>query len=185
MQKLRRKKYIATALFLVSSSLITSCANRQYATPEEAAEHACSALGPKALSGALVGGLAGAAGGAAIGAAAGGGRNAGYGALAGLVTGLLVGAIAGHTADHRDCEAAQAAIQQAGMASVGTRIAWNSASGSYGSIMPVSEAQTVNGRVCREIRSDYYIKNHEPVVGEPGLVCRTSNGDWARVGQQS
>jgi surface antigen len=92
-----------------------------------------------------------------------------------------VGALAGHTADQRDCQAAQAALQRMNAASIGTRIAWSSTTGSYGAVTPVSDERTVNNRVCREIRADYYIKNHAPVLGEAGLVCRTENGDWARV----
>jgi hypothetical protein len=49
----------------------------------------------------------------------------------------------------------------------------------------VTDAVTINDRVCREVRSDYYIKNREPVVGEMGLVCRTASGDWARVANPS
>jgi surface antigen len=154
---------------------------RQYATPEEAIKDACSAFGPKALSGTLIGGVAGAAGGAAIGAAAGGGREAAIGALAGLTVGLIAGAIAGSTADKKDCQQAQIALQQMNTAATGSRISWNSASGSYGAFTPVNEPTKINGHVCREIRSDYYLKNHQPVLGEPGMVCRTAEGDWARV----
>ena len=157
MQSFSKKRYVIPISVLLSASLLEGCAH-QYATPEEAVQHACSAFGPKAMSGALIGGLAGAAGGAAIGGAAGGGRNAAYGALAGLVAGVLVGALAGRTADQRDCQAAQAALQQINTASTGTRIAWNSASGSYGAVTPVSGQKTVNNHVCREVRSDYYIR---------------------------
>lgn len=166
---------------IVLSNAVVGCANRQYATPEEAIQNACSSFGPKALSGALIGGLAGAAGGAAIGASAGGGQNAAYGALAGLAAGLIVGAIVGNTTDKRDCEQAQLALQRMTTAPVGTRVAWNSASGSYGAFTPVTDAKTVNDRICREIRADYYIKNHQPVTGESGVICRTPSGDWARV----
>jgi hypothetical protein len=181
MQVLVARKYVSVLLVAALSYVLVGCANRQYATPEEALQNACSAFGPKALSGALIGGAVGAAGGAAIGAAAGGGRNAAVGALAGLAAGLIVGAIAGNFTDKRDCQEAQFALQQMATTSTGTRVAWNSVSGSYGAFTPVSDETTANGKTCREIRSDYYIKNHQPVVGEPGLVCRSANGDWARV----
>ena len=182
MQNLRHRKCVSVVLTIAGCSLIVGCANRQYATPEEAIQNACSAFGPKALSGALIGGVAGAAGGAAIGAAAGGGKNAGYGALAGLAAGLLTGAIIGNITDQKDCQQAHLALQQMNAAATGTRLTWaNNASGSYGAFTPVSDAKTVNGHICRDIRSDYFIKNHQPVTGEPGLVCRTTGGDWARV----
>jgi hypothetical protein len=44
---------------------------------------------------------------------------------------------------------------------------------------------TQNGQVCRPIRADYYMKNHDPVLGDSGVVCRTPSGDWERVTSQS
>lgn len=186
MQTTGIKKGLAVGILLFSCSLAVGCASRQYATPEEAIKNACSSFGPKALSGALIGGVAGAAGGAAIGAAVGRGSDAGYGALAGLIVGLVAGAIAGNIADEKDCQQAQQALQAMNTAKTGDHIYWNnSISGSYGSFVPVSDAKVINERTCREIRSDYYIKNHRPVVGELGLVCRTPDGDWARVAAPS
>jgi surface antigen len=182
MQNIRAKTAALLLLVAAGGSLLFGCTNRQYATPEEAIHNACSAFGPKALSGTLIGGAVGAAGGAAIGAAAGGGKNAAYGALAGLAAGLIVGAIAGNTADKKDCQQAHLALQRVNDTPTGVRVAWaNGVSGSYGAFTPVTDERTVNGHVCRDIRSDYFIKDHQPVVGEPGLVCRTADGDWARV----
>jgi len=128
-----RKTVASISILAVVCSAAQGCAGRQYATPEEAIQHACSAFGPKALSGAFIGGAAGAAGGAVIGAAAGGGRNAALGALAGLVAGLLVGAVAGNITDQEDCQQAQLALQQMDTAKTGAPVAWrNYASGSYG-----------------------------------------------------
>jgi surface antigen len=181
-----REKYVSLAVLVLACNVIAGCANRQYATPEEAIKNACSAFGPKALSGTLIGGAAGAAGGAAIGAAAGGGRDAAIGALAGLLVGAVVGTIAGHVADGKDCEQAHLALQKMNTTPTGVQVAWNnSASGSYGSYTPISDATTINDHVCREIRADYFIKNHQPVTGETGLVCRTPDGDWARVATPS
>jgi surface antigen len=178
MMSFPKRPYLGAVLV---AFLLAGCI-RQYATPEEAIKDACSAFGPKALSGALIGGAAGAASGALIGAAAGGGRGAGYGALAGLVVGSIAGAIAGNIVDKQDCQQAQLALQQMESAKVGVPVQWqNYASGSSGSYTPMTDATSVNGHVCREIRADYYIKNHEPVTGDPGLVCRTADGDWARV----
>jgi surface antigen len=163
------------------TTLTTGCAN-QYGTPEEAAKNACSALGPKALSGSLVGGAVGAAGGAAIGAAAAGGKGAGIGALVGLAAGLVAGAVSGNMLDRRDCEIAQAALQAAATAPIGHNERWaNPSTGSSGLYTPVGAEYSANGTVCRPIRADYYMADRQPVLGESGVVCRSPLGDWARV----
>ena len=168
---------------IAASAFTAGCATHQYATPEEAIKNACSAIGPKALSGALIGALVGAGGGAAIGAAAGsGGHDAAVGALAGLIVGTVAGVVAGSHVDKQDCEEAQKALQAMSTSSTGTRVVWNNtATGSGGAFTAVSDAKEVNGRVCREIRADYWIKNNRNVSDEEGLVCRTSAADWARV----
>lgn len=177
-----RTALASCAVLAIAAAVGTGCTNRPYASAQEAAQNACASLGPKALSGALIGGLAGAAGGAAIGALAGGGRAAGYGALAGLAAGLLVGGVAGNQADQRDCQEAQIALQQMNTARVGQPVYWsNAATGSHGTFTPVSATYEANGQICRQIRGDYYMKDHQPVTGDTGVVCRTPNGDWQRV----
>lgn len=181
----RRMRNVPTSLALVGlmAALTAGCTDRPYSSPQEQAQNACQAFGPKAMSGALIGGAAGAAGGAAIGAVAGGGRGAGYGALAGLAAGLITGGIVGNSADQRDCAQAQIALQQIATQPIGQPVIWrNPQSGSSGSYTPVSDFTTVNGRVCRQVRADYNIASRQPVNGEPGLVCRTPTGDWQRVG---
>jgi predicted lipid-binding transport protein (Tim44 family) len=166
---------------LVVSGMTGGCTNRPYSSPQEQAANACQALGPKALSGALIGGLGGAAAGAAIGGAAGGGRGAGIGALAGLGAGLIGGFVVGKQLDQQDCIQAQAALQQVGSAGVGQAVYWtNPATGSHGAYTPVSATYDANGQVCRQVRADYYMKNHQPVTGDTGVVCRTPEGDWVR-----
>jgi hypothetical protein len=167
---------------LAAAGVTSGCTNRPYANAQEQAQNACASLGPKAMSGALIGGLAGAAGGAAIGAAAGGGHGAGLGALAGLAAGALAGGVIGNQADTRDCIEAQQALQQVGMVGVGQPVSWsNAATGSHGSYTVTGAEYTQNGQVCRPIRADYYMKDHQPVVGDTGVVCRTPSGDWQRV----
>ncbi len=168
---------------LAAASLLcvlgTGCAP-QYGTPQEAAASACSALGPRALSGALIGGLGGAAGGAAIGAAAGGGRAAGIGAGVGLAAGLLSGLVVGHRLDQNDCARAQFALQQAASAPVGQVAYWSSPTGSRGAFAPVSDTFVQDGRFCRRVRSDVQLQGHAP-VNDVALACRTSEGDYVRV----
>ena len=170
----------AIVLFLL---LTTGCATRQYATPEEAIANTCTALGPKALSGALIGGLGGAAGGAAIGAAIGKGSGSAIGAGAGLLIGLIAGIAAGNQMDQQDCREAHIALQRLENQPVNQPIAWgNYSTGSHGNFTPVSAEYNLNSHVCRQIRADYSIKDHEPVYGDTGVICRTANGDWARMG---
>lgn len=183
----RKKPVVVSSYFraiVLSAATLVSvggCA-QQYATPEEAMAHACSALGPRALSGALIGGLGGAAGGAAIGGIAGGGRGAAIGAGIGLAAGLVAGTITGHTLDQADCREAQIALQEMGNAEVNQAVVWsNPTTGSHGQFTPISNDFIMDGRVCRHIRADYYMSRHEPVVGDQGVICRSSNGDWARV----
>ncbi len=172
---------LATTLAACSllCALAAGCAP-QYATPQEAAAGACSALGPRALSGALIGGLGGAAGGAAIGAAAGGGRAAGIGAGVGLAAGLLSGLVIGHHLDQNDCARAQFALQQAASAPVGQVAYWSSPTGSRGAFTPVSDTFVQDGRFCRQLRSKFQLQGHAP-VSDAALVCRTSDGDYVRV----
>jgi surface antigen len=168
---------VIAAILLCGSA--ASCAP-QYATPEQAAANACSALGPRALSGALIGGLGGAAGGAAIGAAAGGGRGAAIGAAAGLLVGIIGGLSMGHQLDQNDCAQARIALQQAGTSAVGYVAYWNSPTGSHGTFTPLGDTFTQNGRVCRSIRSDFQIQGRQPVQ-DVGVTCRTDSGDWFRM----
>ena len=156
---------------------------QQYATPQQAATDACSALGPRASSGALIGGLAGAGAGAAIGASAGNGTDALIGAGSGLLVGILAGAAIGHHLDQRDCATAQVALQQLDNAPTGQLIPWSDpATGNSGSFQPTAAEYTdpKSGQICRPISESYYISGHQPVVGDTGDVCRTANGDWKR-----
>jgi surface antigen len=182
MRIVRRLSTTALSACLLVPMLASGCANRQYATPEEAIANSCSALGTKALSGALIGGVAGAAGGAAIGAAAGNGKGAAIGAGVGLLVGIAAGLAAGHHTDQQDCQQAQIALQQMSNQPVNQLVAWaNPATGSHGSYTPVGLEYTSNDHVCRQFKADYTMEKNAPVYGDTGVVCRTAAGDWARV----
>lgn len=159
---------------------MTGCAPQQYGSPQEAAANACSALGTKALQGALIGGVGGAAGGAAIGAAAGRGRGAAIGAGIGLLAGALGGLAVGNRLDRDDCAQAQIALQQAATAPTGRVASWRSPTGSYGSFTPVSANFDRNGQTCRSFRTNTVLTGHEPVEDQ-GVTCRDTAGDWHRV----
>ncbi|MGD0107391.1 MAG: hypothetical protein ABSC06_25635 [Rhodopila sp.] len=170
----------ATALLIgaASMSILTSgCANRPYSSPQEAAQNACSALGPKAISGALIGGLGAGALGAGIGAAAGGGRGAALGAGIGLLGGLVGGLVVGKQADQRDCSAAQLALAQMARQPIGVAAMWHSPSGSYGSYTPTGAEYAQGSQFCRQVRQSTNMVGHQPV--ETSVVaCRNANGDY-------
>ncbi len=165
-------------------AISSGCTNRPYASPQEAAQNACRALGPKALSGALIGGLGAGALGAGLGAAAGGGRGAAIGAGIGLLGGLITGLVAGSQADQRDCAAAQAALAQLTTQPVGVAVTWYSPSGSFGSYTPVSAEYAEGPRFCRQVRESTNIVGHQPTQGS-GVACRLPNGDYQTMTEAS
>jgi surface antigen len=164
-----------------STTVLTAgCASRPYSSPQEAAQNACHALGPKAISGALIGGLGGGALGAGVGAAAGGGRGAAIGAGVGLLAGLIAGIAVGTQADQRDCAAAQAALAQMAKQPIGVPLVWHSPSGSYGSYTPVSAEYAQGSQFCRQVRQSTDIAGRQPVESS-AVACRDANGDYQTV----
>lgn len=168
---------------LLSLALVGSCA-QNYGSLQQAASSSCSALGPRALSGALIGGASGAALGASLGALAGhGNRNdAMIGALAGLLVGSAIGGVEGKRLDERDCGAAQLALQKVGNQPSGAVVGWKDTStGNHGAYRVVSDKYTASsGEICRRIQANYYMHGHKPVDGDPGVICRTPQGNWVR-----
>ncbi len=172
----------SSAAVLISATLLGGCA-QNYDTAQQAAASSCSALGPRAMSGALIGGAVGAGAGAGIGALAGGGRGAAIGALGGLVIGAIAGLAEGHNLDARDCAAAQTALQRVGTIPTGQTVSWSDPNtGSHGLYVPVSDRYAAPGNeICRRIQASYYINGRAPVEGDTGVVCRKPNGDWFRL----
>lgn len=166
----------------VATTLPTAgCTNRPYASPEEQAQNACHAFGPKALSGALLGGVGGAAAGAGIGALAGGGRGAAIGAGVGALAGLFGGLAIGSNMDARDCAQAQQALAQVQYARLGQPVTWSSPSGSHGSYTPLSaEYQTSGGQICRKVNQDVTLAGHAATSGNV-ITCRTPDGNYTTV----
>ena len=164
-------------------TLVSGCASRQYASPQEAAANACSALGPKARTGSLIGGLGGAAAGASIGAASGGGKGAAIGAGVGLLVGLIGGLAVGNQLDQSDCRQAQIALAQAAQGPAGQAVSWSSPTGSYGTYTPnamLYADTSAPGRMCRRFTGTMVMKGHDPVQ-DSGLTCRDEGGDWHRM----
>lgn len=151
---------------MVTTTLTAGCTNQPYTSPEQQAQNACQAFGPKTLSGAAIGALGGAAGGAGIGAIAGGGRGAAIGAGVGALAGLMGGLAVGHSLDQRDCAQAQQALAQMRYAPVGQATSWNDTqTGSHGSYTPISdEYPSADDHFCRRVRQDTTLQGQEPTT---------------------
>jgi len=164
------------------TAITTGCTNRPYNSPQEQAQNACHAFGPKTLSGGLIGTLGGAAGGAGIGALASGGKGAAIGAGVGAFAGLLGGMIAGNQMDKQDCYQAQVALQQIRYTAVGQPVTWtNPATGSFGSYTPLTaETAQTNGKLCRQVRQDTTLKDHQ-ATSQVELTCRDANGNYTTI----
>lgn len=167
----------------VATTMLTAgCTNQPYTSPEQQAQNACQAFGPKTLSGAAIGALGGAAGGAGIGAAAGGGRGAAIGAGVGALVGLMGGLAVGHSLDQRDCAEAQQALAQMRDAPVGQAKYWNDPqTGSHGSYTAIStEYPAADNRFCRRVRQDTTLHGSAPTTQEL-VTCRTADGNYTTV----
>ncbi len=164
-------------------ALASGCA-QNYGSLEQATSSSCRSLGPRALSGALIGGASGAAIGAGLGALVGNGNknDARIGALAGLLLGSAIGGIEGKRLDERDCAAAQLALQKVGDQPNGAAVNWTDATtGNHGAYRVISAKYTESsGEICRRIQASYYMHGHKPVSGDPGIICRTPQGNWMR-----
>jgi surface antigen len=182
---IRTARLSAAGLFLVgmaTTTLTAGCANQPYTSPEQQAQNACQAFGPKTLSGAAIGALGGAAGGAGLGAAAGGGRGAAIGAGIGALVGLVGGLAVGHSLDQRDCAEAQQALAQMRHAPVGQAAYWTDPqTGSRGSYTAVSDEYPVaNNGFCRRVRQDTTLHGSAPTT-QVVVTCRTADGNYTTV----
>lgn len=169
-------------LLVAIPALVAGCTNQPYSSPQQQAQNACQAFGPKTLSGAAIGALGGAAGGAGIGAAAGGGRGALLGAGIGAAVGLIGGLAVGHSLDQRDCADAQRALAELRDAPVGQTASWADVqTGSYGSYTATSdEFPGGNNRFCRRVRQDTTLRGNSPTT-QMLVTCRTADGDYTTV----
>jgi surface antigen len=165
----------------VATATLPGCTNQPYTSPEQQAQNACQALGPKALSGAVIGGLAGSAAGAGIGAAAGGGRGAAIGAGIGLIGGLVGGLVTGKHLDARDCAEAQQALAEIRTMPTGQPVSWQSPSGSRGVFTPVSDEYAgPNNTFCRTLNQQATLQGHAPTTSTV-VTCRTPDGNYETV----
>ncbi len=120
-------------------------------------------------TGAVLGGLAGAQFGKGTGQLVG----VGVGAL----LGTLVGSSIGKSLDKADLMYAQQAQNHAYTAPIGETVNWNNPqSGHSGTITPVRDGRSTNGRYCREYTQTIYVDGRQE-TGK-GTACQNSDGTW-------
>ncbi|WP_085899925.1 RT0821/Lpp0805 family surface protein [Kiloniella majae] len=124
-----------------------------------------------------VGGLGGALAGGLLGAQFGKGSGQIVAAAAGAVVGGFLGSEVGRYMDDEDKRKADTAYNQAQAAPVGQTIAWNNPdSGNSGTVTPVRDGTSSEGKYCREYQQTVVIggKTEEAY----GTACRQEDGSW-------
>ncbi len=151
-----RKVFAAGAVALL---LLGGCANSGY--------------GPKQT----VGGLGGAALGGLLGSTIGGGTGQLVATAAGVVVGGVVGSEIGRSLDDVDRLKAQKAQEKARAAPIGESISWNNPdTGNHGSITPVRDGTSTQGRYCREFQQTIVVGGE--LESGYGTACRQPDGSW-------
>ncbi len=133
-------------------------------------------MGTKQTVGAVAGGVAGGVLGSQIGS--------GTGQLiatgAGTLLGAFLGSEIGKSLDRADRPYAEAAYNQATTAPIGERITWNNPdTGSYGSVTPIREGRSHDGRLCREYNTTIYVDGRYEEAR--GIACQNPDGSWSMV----
>lgn len=126
----------------------------------------------------------GALGGAAVGGLAGSAIGSGSGQLlavgAGALLGGLLGSQIGKSLDAEDERYAASAVERATVAPVGETVSWrNPDSGNFGTVTPLREATTEDGRPCREYRTTINVDGRSEEG--TGVACRNPDGTWQIV----
>lgn len=142
------------------------------------------ALGACQDSNITTGQAVGTAGGAAAGGLLGSQIGSGTGQMvatgAGVLLGALLGSEIGKRLDPADERRATGAFNQATAAPIGDTIEWsNPDSGNRGTVTPVREGRTDDGRLCREYRTTIYVEGK--YEESRGTACRNSDGTWEMV----
>jgi surface antigen len=127
----------------------------------------------------------GAAGGAVLGGILGSKVGGGSGQLwatgIGVLIGGLVGSEVGRSLDKADIAYANRANTQAHSAPIGETISWNNPeSGNSGTVTPVRDGQSENGRYCREYQQTIYVGGQQETGY--GIACEQPDGSWQIVG---
>jgi surface antigen len=158
------KKFLT--LLAVSSLALSACANQQG--------------GGMSVDKQTMGGVTG----AVLGGLAGSQFGKGSGQLVGVGVGTLVGALVGSeigkSLDKADMMYADRATQRAYAAPIGETISWNNPdSGNSGTITPVKEGTSTNGRYCREYSQTIYVGGQKETGY--GTACKNPDGTWQIV----
>jgi surface antigen len=120
-------------------------------------------------SGAILGGV--------VGSKVGKGSGQLVGVGVGTLLGLMVGNSIGKSLDQADMMYAQRAEQQAYRAPIGQQVAWNNPqSGNSGTITPVRDGKSSDGRYCREYKQTIYIDGQAQTA--VGTACKNTDGTW-------
>lgn len=119
--------------------------------------------------GALAGGLAG--------SQLGDGSGQLWATGAGVLLGGLLGSNIGASLDKADRAYAGQASQRANSAPIGEQVSWNNPqTGNHGTITPVRDGRTNDGRYCREYQQTITVGGRKETGY--GTACQSQNGDW-------
>ena len=120
-------------------------------------------------------------GAAAVGGIAGSQIGSGTGSILATGAGALLGGFLGREIAQRlgpdDRSRAESAFNKAGEAPVGETASWsNPDTGNRGTVTPVDQARSENGRLCRQYETTVYVEGRYEEA--TGTACRRSDGRW-------
>jgi len=128
----------------------------------------------------LIGGGTGAVAGGLLGSQIGGGKGQMVAIGVGTLLGALAGSEVGKSLDRADQMYAERANTRAYNAPVGQSISWNNPeSGNYGTITPVRDGTSRDGRYCREFQQAITVDGRQQTAY--GTACRAPDGSWQIV----
>jgi surface antigen len=128
----------------------------------------------------FLGGATGAILGGVVGSKVGKGTGQLVGVGVGTLLGTMVGSSIGASLDKADLMYADRANQRAYTAPVGETISWNNPdSGNSGTITPVRDGTSTNGRYCREYSQTITVDGKTQKAY--GTACKNPDGTWQIV----
>ena len=128
----------------------------------------------------FIGGATGAVLGGVVGSKFGKGTGQLVGVGVGTLLGTMVGSSIGSSLDKADLMYANRANQRAYTAPVGETISWNNPdTGNSGTITPVRDGTSTNGRYCREYSQTITVDGRTEKAY--GTACKNPDGTWQIV----
>lgn len=138
---------------------------------------ACANMEMPTINKEMIGGGTGAILGGYAGSKVGKGSGQLIGVGVGALLGTMVGSSIGASLDKADLAYAERANQRAYTAPVGETISWNNPnSGNSGTITPVREGSSTNGRYCREYSQTITVDGKSQKA--LGTACKNPDGTW-------